>query len=43
MSLSESGVEADSDEREGRDIEIDFAERSRTFTIGPCVGIGELV
>lgn len=43
LSLSESGVEADSDEREGRDIEIDFAERSRTFTIGPCVGIGELV
>lgn len=30
QSLSESGVEADSDDRDGRDIEIDLDERSRT-------------
>lgn len=43
LSLRESGVEADSDDRDGRDIEMDFDDRSRTFTIGPCVGIGEPV
>lgn len=43
LSLSESGVDADSDERDGRDIEIDFDDRSRTFTIGPWVGMGEPV
>lgn len=30
QSLSESGVEAESDDRDGRDIEIDLDERSRT-------------
>lgn len=43
LSLSESGVDADKDDRDGRDIEIDFDDRSRTFTIGPCVGMGEPV
>lgn len=35
LSLSESGVDAESDERDGRDIAMDLDERSRTFIIGP--------
>lgn len=30
LSLSESGVDAESDERDGRDIAMDLDERSRT-------------
>lgn len=35
LSLKESGVDADSDEREGRDIGIERMDRSRTFMMGP--------
>lgn len=30
LSLNESGVDADNDDLDGRDIAIDFTERSRT-------------
>jgi hypothetical protein len=31
LSLNESGVDADNDERDGRDIAIERVERSRTY------------
>lgn len=38
LSDNESGVDADNDDLP-RDIGMDLTERSRTFIIGPCVGI----
>jgi len=35
LSLNESGVDADSDDRDGRDIATDRTDLSRTFVIGP--------
>jgi len=41
LSLNESGVEADNEDRDGRDMAMDLDERSRTLIIGPWVGIGD--
>lgn len=45
LSLSESGVEADNDDRDGRDMATDRADLSRTLVIGPwlLIGTGDVV